>query len=174
MTTDLETILGDYRSFFGDLQARIARAGIDVAGCPLSHLAFRTATLGEYRQVQEQLVPWCRANVENVWNGRPIDKLLLAEPLALDADHSVSLIELIPPPHREDWPLGLEHLGVVVGEAFDDFTREHREKFTGRQDQGPYCQPAYITFENGRTVKFYRWALADVVEREGRPFVPYR
>ena len=173
MATSLETILGDYRSFFEDLAQRIARAGIDIAGRRLSHLAFRTATLGEYREVQEQLEPWCRANVENEWNGRPIDKLLLAEPLALGGGHTVSLVELIPPPHREDWPLGLEHLGVVIGESFDEFTREHEDKFTGRQDQGPYCQPAYITFGNGRTVKFYRWSLKDVVETEGRPFVPY-
>ena len=173
MRANLEAILGDYRSFFLDLGRRIARAGIDIAGCPLSHLAFRTATLGEYRQVQARLKPWCRANVENEWNGRPIDKLLLAEPLVLNGGHTVSLIELIPPPHREDWPLGLEHLGVVIGESFDRFVREHRAKFTGRQDQGPYCQPAYITFENGRTVKFYRWSLGDVVQLEGRPFVPY-
>ena len=174
MGTSLGAILGDYRSFFADLRQRITAAGIDIAGCPLSHLAFRTATPCEYRQVQEQLKPWCRANVENEWNGRPIDKLLLAEPLVLDDDYTVSLIELIPPPHREDWPLGLEHLGVVIGESFDDFTREHEAKFTGRQDQGPYCQPAYITFGNGLTVKFYRWSLGDVVEMEGRPFVPYR
>ena len=174
MATSLETILGDYKGFFEDLEQRIARAGIDVAGRPLSHVAFRTATLGEYRKVQEQLEPWCRANVENEWNGRPIDKLLLEEPLALGGGRTVSLIELIPPPHREDWPLGLEHLGIVIGESFDDFTREHKDRFTGRQDQGPYCQPAYITFANGRTVKFYRWSLEDVVEMEGRPFVPYR
>lgn len=170
----LQTILGDYTSFFGNLRQLIAQAGIDIAGCPLSHIAFRTATFEEYRQVQEQLKPWCRANVENDWNGRLIDKLLLEKPLELDQDYSVSLIELIPPPHREDWPLGLEHLGVVIGESFDDFTREHGDRFTGQQDQGPYCQPAYITFRNGRTVKFYRYSLQKVVELEGRSFIPYR
>lgn len=168
----MENILGDYRTFFRDLRQRTVDAGIDIAGCPLSHVAFRTATLEEYDDVQARLKPWCRANVENAWNGRRIDKLLLKEPLELDEGWPVSLIELIPPPHRKDWPMGLEHLGVVIGESFDEFTREHRGRFTGRQDQGPYCQPAYISFENGRTVKFYRHSLHDVVEMEGRPFVP--
>jgi hypothetical protein len=31
----------------------------------------------------------------------------------------------------------------------------------------------YITFENGRTVKFYRYSLKDVVEKEGRRFLTY-
>ncbi|HEX2140601.1 MAG TPA: VOC family protein [Woeseiaceae bacterium] len=167
----VRSIIGDYRAFFRELRQCTADAGIDIDGCGLSHLAFRTATLDEYGEVQRRLKPWCRANVENTWNGRPIDKLLLKEPLELDAGYPVSLIELIPPPHRENWPMGLEHLGVVIGDSFDEFTREHRNRFTGQQDQGPYCQPAYITFGNGRTVKFYRHSLQDVVAMEGRPFV---
>lgn len=169
----MEDILGDYRSFFGDLRRRARDCGIDMDGCALSHLALRTASLPEYRRIQERLAPWCASHVENVWNGRPIDKLLLARPLSLGDGFEVPLIELIPPPHREDWPLGLEHLGVVIGPGFAAFTKTHEDVFTGRQDQGPWCQPAYVTFGNGRTVKFYRWSLQDVVEKEGRAFLPF-
>lgn len=172
MANELKSVLGDYRAFFADLLGRLAGAGIDVAGCPLSHLAFRTATLEEYVEVRDRLRAYCSAEVENVWNGRPIGKLLLARPLALGDDWSVSLIELIPPPHRQPFPMGLEHVGVVIGGAFEAFCRKHDAVLTGRQDQGPYCQPAFITFENDRTVKFYRHALKDVVEMEGRPFLP--
>jgi hypothetical protein len=31
----------------------------------------------------------------------------------------------------------------------------------------------YITFENNRAVKFYKYPLKDVVEKEGRRFLPY-
>jgi hypothetical protein len=31
----------------------------------------------------------------------------------------------------------------------------------------------YITFDNNRTVKFYRYSLQDVVEKEGRRFIPW-
>lgn len=30
-----------------------------------------------------------------------------------------------------------------------------------------------LTFDNGRTVKFYRYSLQEVVEKEGRAFTPY-
>lgn len=170
----MEQILGDYRAFFADLRRRVTRCGIDIGGCPVSHLAYRTATAGEYRGVQERLAPRCVAHVENVWNGRPIDKLLLKAPLALGDGFQVSLIELIPPPHREPWPMGLEHAGIVIGEGFEAFTERHAAALTGRQDQGPWCQPAYITFPNRRSVKFYRWSLKDVVEKEGRRFEPHQ
>jgi predicted metalloenzyme YecM len=167
----IEDTIGDYRSFFADLMRRLEVAAIEVAGCAISHLAFRTGTVPEYEQAREQIRRFCTADVENVWNGRPIDKLLLREPLQLATDTEVSLIELIPPPHQRDYPMGLEHCGIVIGETFDDFTREHEAVLTGRQDQGPFCQPAFITFGNNRTVKFYRYSLKDVVEKEGRQFV---
>lgn len=169
----IDEILGDYKSFFADIRERLAGTGIDIAGCAVSHIAFRTATFEEYLEVQEQLKAWCISNVENVWNGRPIDKLLLKKPLDLGNGFEVSLIELIPPKHQKDYPMGLEHVGVVIGETFDDFAREQKDRFTGQQDQGPFCQPVYITFDNDRTIKFYRYSLKDVVEKEGRAFAPY-
>jgi len=172
MTTDIKDILGDYRAFFADLRARLTAAGIDIGGCPVSHLAFRTATDGEYLLVRDRLRAYCSSEIENVWNGRPIGKLLLARPLELDKQFDAPLIELIPPPHRQPFPMGLEHVGIVVGERFDAFCERHDGILGGRQDQGPYCQPAWITFANDRTVKFYRHSLKDVVEMEGRPFLP--
>lgn len=172
MATHIKDILGDYRGFFADLRARLDAAGIDIGGCPVSHLAFRTATDDEYLLVRDRLRAYCNAEVENVWNGRPIGKLLLANPLELDEEFSAPLIELIPPPHRQPFPMGLEHAGIVIGEHFDAFCEKHDAVLSGRQDQGPYCQPVYITFANDRTVKFYRHSLKDVVQMEGRPFLP--
>lgn len=165
-----EDLIGDYRRFFGDLLERSTRAGIDLEGCPVSHVAYRTETVEDYVRLRDRLRTLCISDVENVWNGRTIDKLLLEEPLDLAAGFRTSLIELIPPAHRGDYPMGLEHAGIVVGDAYDEFRDRHRDVLTGQQDQGPYCQPLYLTFDNNRTLKFYRWSLKDVVEMEGRTF----
>jgi predicted metalloenzyme YecM len=169
---EIENIIGDYGAFFADLRRRIERTGIDITGYPVSHVAFRTETHDEYLEVRDCLRAFCLSDVENVWNGRPIDKLLLRDPLALGDDFRTSLIELIPPVYRQEYPMGLEHAGIVIGATFDEFIEQHRPLFTGQQDQGPYCQPVYITFDNDRTVKFYRYSLRDVVEKEGRRFIP--
>lgn len=163
-------LIGDYRAFFDDQVRRLSGIGIDVEGLPLSHLAFRAGTHEEYLAVRDGIEAWCRANVENVWDGRPISKLQLAKPLPLGTHHSVDLIELIPPVHRPEHPLGLEHVGFVVGDDYEAFAERHRTVLTGIQDQGPISRPLFVTFENSITVKFHRISLHDVVVEEGGVF----
>jgi hypothetical protein len=67
------------------------------------------------------------------------------------------------PVHQRLYRMGLEHLGVVVGEDFDDFSRVHRAALTGRQFQSPSVEPVYVLFEDFTHVKFYRRSLHDGV-----------
>jgi len=169
-TMAMDEIIGDYAAFFAQQKARLAALGISIAGYPLSHLAFRTETLDAYLVVRERIEAFCVANVENVWNGRPISKLLLREPIHVEPGVPVSLIELIPPPHQNVYQMGLEHVGVVVTGDFEAFASAHAGVFTGRQYQSEICQPWYIAFEDHTNVKFYDLSLHDVLVAEGRPF----
>jgi len=143
--------------------------GIDIAPYPLSHLAVRVADWDLYVHQRTLLERHARSNRENVWNGRPISKIVLAEPLKVLDGTPVSLIELIPPVHQRVYRMGLEHLGVVVGEDFDEFSRVHRAVLTGQQFQSANVDPVYVLFEDFTHVKFYRRSFFDVVEdEEGR------
>src|SRR5215207_2018129 len=136
---------------------------------PLSHLAVRVAEWDLYVHQRTLLERHARANLEGVWNGRPISKIVLAEPLDVLAGTPVSRIELIPPVHQRVYRMGLEHLGVVVGEEFDEFSLLHRAALTGQQFQSPDIEPVYVLFEDFTHVKFYRRSFFDVVEdEEGR------
>ena len=169
---NLASILGDYREFFASIKRQLLDVDINVTGSELSHIAFRTASIEEYSRVRDELRNHCSTEVENVWNGRPINKMLLTEPLLLDAQTPVSLIELIPTPHQKNYPMGLEHAGFVLGIGYDTFAERHRGVLTGQLDNGPFCRPWYITLPNDSTAKFYRYSLKDVVELEGRRFEP--
>jgi hypothetical protein len=103
---------------------------------------------------------------ENVWNGRPISLIELNEPLEVLDGKSVANIELIPPVHQRVYKMGLEHLGVVVGDDFDEFSQAHREVLTGQQFQSASVDPVYELFEDFTHVKFYRRSFIDVVEEE--------
>lgn len=162
--------LGDYREFYRLQAQRLQELGIDIDGLEVSHLAFRTETLAEYLVVRQKLESICSANIENTWNGRPISKLLLQEPLQLSRSTTTSLIELIPPVHQSAYKMGLEHIGIVAGEAFADFGRMYAHTFTGQQDQGEFCQPYFITFPDQTNVKFYRYSLQQVCLLEDRHF----
>src|SRR5262245_6728322 len=113
MADPLEDIIGDYRSFAALQRYRLAARGIDVAPYELSHVAFRVPEWDQYVRVRTQIERHAVANHENVWNGRPISLIVLAEPLEVFDGKLVPLIELIPPVHQRVYKMGLEHLGIV-------------------------------------------------------------
>jgi predicted metalloenzyme YecM len=74
-----------------------------------------------YVHVRTLLERHARAHREGIWNGRPLSLILLAEPLEVLDGKPCARIELIPPVHQRVYKMGLEHLGVVVGEGFEEF-----------------------------------------------------
>jgi predicted metalloenzyme YecM len=164
-------IIGDYRAFAALQRDRLLTRGIDIAHYALSHLAVRVADWDLYVHQRTLLERHARANSENVWNGRPISLIVLSESLDVLDGTPVSLIELIPPVHQRVYLMGLEHLGVVVGEDIDAFSRRHRAVLTGQQFQSPDVEPVYVLFEDFTHVKFYRRSLYDAVQlQQGRRF----
>jgi predicted metalloenzyme YecM len=164
-------IIGDYRGFVAQQHARLLSRGIDISPYMLSHLAFRVPEWDQYLQVRTLLERHATANQENVWNGRPISLIVLAVPLEVLDGMSVAHIELIPPVHQRVYKMGLEHLGVVIGDEVEDFAREHRDALTGQQFQSADVEPYYVLFEDFTHVKFYRRSLADgIVIQHGATF----
>lgn len=166
----MQALIGDYAGFFNTRRQRLETLGIDISRFSVSHFAFRTRTHDEYLEKRDAIEIHCRANVENVWNGRTISKLLLTKPLQVAEGRTCELIELIPPAHREQFRMGLEHVGMVVGDAVDEFANEHREALSGQQRQSDVCEPYFIKFGDNTTVKFYRYSLMDVCVKEGQRF----
>lgn len=163
----MKGVIGDYQAFFSLQLVRLNKLQIDVSGCELSHFAYRTKTYEEYVQKREEIERNCTSNIEKVWNGRPISIMQLKESLVLSEGFEARVIELIPPVHRRVYKMGLEHVGVVIGESVDEFSLKHRAALTGQQFQSELCQPYYVTFfEDFTMVKFYRIPLLEVCERE--------
>jgi len=161
MADPVGDIIGDYRAFAAQQRDRLLARGIDIRPYPLSHLAVRVPEWDQYVHLRTRLERHATANLENVWNGRPISKILLATPIEVLDGMSVPLIELIPPVHQRVYKMGLEHLGIVVGEDVDAFSREHRAVLTGRQFQNADTEPYYVLFEDFTHVKFYHRSLYD-------------
>jgi predicted metalloenzyme YecM len=170
MADPIADIIGDYPAFAKTQRDRLIARGIDIAPYALSHLAVRVPDWDLYVHQRTLLERHATANHESVWNGRPISMIVLAEPLVVLDGMPVSLIELIPPVHQRVYRMGLEHLGVVVGEEVDAFSREHRAALTGQQFQSADNEPYYVLFEDFTHVKFYRRSLYDVRVLRGATF----
>jgi len=169
------SIIGDPKAFFMLQLSRLSNLDIDVSGCSLSHLCFRTETYAEYLQVRDGLERHCSSNIENVWNGRPMSIMQLKDPVNLGAGFELGVIELIPPIHRRVYKMGLEHAGIVIGESVEEFSVKHRHALTGQQFQSPECEPYYVTFfDDFTTVKFYRDPLLQICESQhGRRYAGF-
>jgi predicted metalloenzyme YecM len=166
MADPIADIIGDYRAFAAQQRDRLLTRGIDIAPYALSHLCFRVPEWDQYVHVRSLLERHARANREGIWNGRPMSLILLSEPLEVLDGKPCARIELIPPVHQRVYKMGLEHLGVVIGDAFDAFVEAHKPVLTGQQFQGPQStpDPVYILFEDFTHVKFYRLSLQASVE----------
>jgi predicted metalloenzyme YecM len=172
MADPVGDIIGDYQVFAAQQRDRLLARGIDIPPYALSHLAFRVPEWDQYVHVRTLLERHATSNLENFWNGRPISLILLAQPLEALDGKAVPMIELIPPVHQRVYKMGLEHLGVVVGDTFDTFVEAHKPVLTGQQFQGPNStpDPVYILFEDFTHVKFYRLSLRASVELDGHRF----
>ena len=126
MNHPIADIIGDYPAFVAQQRDRLVTRGIDVTPYPLSHLAFRIPEWDQYVHVRTRLEQHAVATEENVWNGRPIAMIIPEAPMRVLDDKVVPLIELIPPVHQRVYKMGMEHVGFVVGEDADEFSRVHR------------------------------------------------
>ena len=170
MSDPIADIIGDYRAFTALQRDRLESRGIDIAPYELSHLAYRVPEWDQYLHVRTLLERHAAANVENVWNGRPMSLIILAEPLRVLEGQVIPMIELIPPVHQRVYKMGMEHFGVVVGDEVDAFSRQHRAVLTGQQFQNQWNEPYYVLFEDFTHVKFHQRSLRAAVELEGGVF----
>jgi predicted metalloenzyme YecM len=166
---DVAVLTAAGRSFYTRQIRRLGDLGIDARHLALSHLAVRAPSWTDYLHVRSGLEDSASANAENVWNGRPISKILLKTPIDLGAQ-AVELIELIPPFHQRVYAMGLEHVGLVVGPHLEHFIEQHLDGLTGRQFQSRTCRPAYRLFDDYTHVKFYERSLREECEHEGARF----
>jgi hypothetical protein len=75
--------------------------------------------------------------------------------------------ELPAPRAVHTYPSGLESIGVIVGKTLPEFIQKYSHVLTGVKEHGQHCQPAFITFDNEKTSKFYDISLREIVTLQG-------
>ncbi|MBA2657232.1 MAG: VOC family protein [Tatlockia sp.] len=165
--TKIQNLIGNYQAFFSDLLHRMKKAGIDISGMPMSHLLYRTVTTPEYIRLRDELKNHCSEFVETQFNDRAVSILILKEPLLLEDNFTVAMIELPAPRSAHMYLSGLESIGVTVGDNLPEFIKAHNTVLTGVKEHGEHCQPAFITFDNDKTAKFYNISLREIVLLQG-------
>lgn len=164
---NIQNLIGDYQIFFSDLLHRMKAVDIQITDMPMSHLLYRTVSIPEYIELRDALKKHCSEFVETQFNDRAVSILILKEPLLLEDGFTVSMIELPAPRSVHMYPSGLESIGVTVGKKLPEFIQQHNHVLSGVKDHGEHCQPAFITFDNEKTSKFYDISLREIVILQG-------
>ena len=171
MPPRLSDIIGDYVTFHDRVLRQACAAGLDATGMAISHLCYRVQTDDGYRDTLAALRDHASELTENDFNGRPVALIALRDPPLLGA-HPFTIVELPAPRAAHTYPTGLEHVGFVVPGDFARFIERHSAALSGIKDRGADFKPAFRTFADGSTAKFYPRPLRDVVESEGGVFKP--
>lgn len=172
MPTAIQEVIGDYKTFFLDLLERLSVVKIDVQDMPISHICYRVEDVTQYESVRGNLKTFSSAYAEHEFAGRLVSEFILKNPLDLGKGYSVLVVELLPPKSNTSYTRGLENFGMIVGKGLPEFKLKYKSILTGVKNRSLSCQPAYITFENAKTVKFYDRSLREIVETDGNKFFP--
>lgn len=164
---NIENLIGDYQTFFSDLLYRMKKTRINITGMPLSHFTYRVESTQEYDYLRDQIMLFCDEFVEPQFNGRAVSILILRNPLRLEDSFTVDLIELPAPRPAHRYPSGLESMGIVIGKSLPEFIKKHNDSIKGIKDHGIHCQPAFITYDNEKTAKFYDISLREIILLQG-------
>ncbi len=164
---DIKNIMGDYQTFFRDLFLCLEKLSINIIDMSISHLTYRTITTSEYEKIRDELKTYCKKFAEIQFNDRSISIFLLKHPLILDSNFTTSVIELAAPRPVHMYSSGLESIGILVGDKLSKFNQKYKKELTGIKEHGEYCRPSFITFNNGKTAKFYDISLLKIIELTG-------
>ena len=167
---EIEQVIGDYKNFSSDLFKRLTAADINIQGLPLSHICYRVNNFEEYKIVSEQLKHFSRAWAEHEFGGRLVSEFILKNPLSLEEGGSVRVVELLPSKAGSSYSRGLQNIGIIVGKNLLEFNEKYKNVLTGIKNRSPHCKPSFITFENGKTAKFYDQSLENIVRSDGIVF----
>jgi predicted metalloenzyme YecM len=150
----------NYKEFLDKVFENLEQVGIDVAGMPIDHIAYRAKTRDEYVSKLEELKADGELLDVAIVNDRPVAVLELKEPIEYK-EFTIPYFELMAP--REGRPeFGLDHIEVVVPDL-NAFQAEHKELEFERKDRA--INPELVLrFPNNANVKFHPRDIATVLK----------
>lgn len=126
--TDLENIIGEYSVFLEDILGRVEREGFDFKDfSQVDHMCYRTSSVKNYLQKQEELKTVADLLGESVVNGRPISTFRLKVPV-LFKSWRIDAIELPAPKKGSAHNEGLEHIEFVIYDDIPTFLDKYKGK----------------------------------------------
>lgn len=160
----INTIIGDYQQFLGQIFAKIKQANIDMSGFQIDHLAYRVDTLEKYEQKKQDLANFGQLISEFKVRNRPIAIFKLDQPLEYQ-NYTIPFLELPSPSPHHNYPEGLQHIEIIANQPLENIIKQHPNiNFNLESINKPINPELKLDFEDGTTAKFVNMNMEKVIQ----------
>ncbi len=122
---EIESIIGDYKTFLDGVFENLKTAGFDLSEfAELDHIAYRTESIERYEEIKNELLDFSESHDDKVFNGRRILVCRLKKPL-IYKNLSIAGLEVLAPKENNKFKDGLEHAEFVIKIALPEFREKH-------------------------------------------------
>lgn len=156
----------NYSSFLDSFFVQIHKAGLDISGLPLDHIAYQASSAQDYEQKLPEFAVLGELVSEEIIGYRRVIVFRLAEPIQYK-DYKIPALELIEPRAGQVCESAFQHAEFVVSKPFEEYINQypnikwdtssmHRNEFSHLK----------LNFDNGLTLKFLLQPILKLMENK--------
>jgi predicted metalloenzyme YecM/phosphoglycolate phosphatase-like HAD superfamily hydrolase len=137
----------------------------------IDHICFRTETIASYEKSKEEIALNSKLISEAYINGRPISTFKLNNPIKINSQYSIGLLELPAPKCGQYVKEGFDHIEVVSKSRLENILGKFTKlKFVTENISAKINREISILFNEG-LVKFHESSLEDVIHSEKKQII---
>ena len=156
----------NYIPFLDSFFDQIQKAGLDITGLPLDHIAYQASTVEDYEQHLPEFSKQGELVSEEIIGGRRVAVVKLDEPLIYH-DYSISALELIEPKEGQKCDSAFQHAEFVMSKPFEEYMSQYPninwDTSSMYRDEFSHLK---LNFDNGLTLKFLQRPILELFEEK--------
>lgn len=153
----------NYTAFLNLFFEQIEKAGLNISGLPLDHIAYQASSAEDYEQMLPEFSNLGELVSEEIIGDRRVAVFRLNEPIQYK-NCQIPALELIEPKAGQVCDSAFQHAEFVIDKPFEEYIRQypniqwdtssmHRDEFSHLK----------LNFDNGLTLKFLLKPILELV-----------
>ncbi|MFZ2153531.1 MAG: VOC family protein [Microgenomates group bacterium] len=156
----------DYVNFLDKVFINLSRVKIDVSQFKIDHIACRTETDNDYREVSAYMRSFGKRVTQVIFKNRPVDMYELDQPLEYH-QYKIKYFEVMAPAEGDKYNNGLEHAEFVINISLTEFvSRYPNVTWNVNSINRPIGADVGVRFEDAANAKFKTMTMEEIIEAE--------
>lgn len=144
----------NYTTFLDSFFEQIQKAGLDISGLALDHVAYQASSSEDYEKLMPEFSNLGELVSQEIIGDRRVAVFKLKEPIVYK-DYKIPALELIEPKAGQVCESAFQHAEFVISQHFEDYMKKYPDlqwdTSSMYRDEFSHLK---LNFENGLTLKF--------------------